>query len=362
MCRDLPNEDTEASIEGTKAHEMAAHMLNGEAWLAVDSIEEGAVMFSHVKAYTDDIQRRADGKILLVEQKVLVAPWTGEKDGFGTADAIIFDETTGHLEVRDLKYGMVVLVHAEENEQLMLYALGAKHLVETFGYEVKSVTVAIHQPRRDHYDEWSVSIEKLLEFGAYARSRGTIALSAMPGEELHPDPHGCEWCPAKTFCKAYEEAVHKIVFDEFTEINGVPTAVARPVEGEVTPGELDMVEAWVSAKRKWIFEQLNAGVPLQSWKLVEGRAGNRKFSDEEAVEALLRKMRFKVSEFTEKSMLPLTKIEKLVGKERWQQLVKYVKQNPGQAQMTPMSDKRPVFQTASIDDFDDLTRISAPLE
>jgi hypothetical protein len=162
-------------------------------------------------------------------------------------------------------------------------------------------------------------------------------------------------CPAKTFCKAYEAAVNKIIFDEYTEVDGVPRAVARPVEGEITPGELDMVEAWVSAKRKWIYEQLNAGVPLKSWKLVQGRAGNRKFSDEAAVEALLRKMRFKVAEFTEKSMLPLTKIEKLVGKERWQQLAPYVTQSPGQPQMAPMSDKRPAYQTASIDDFDDLT-------
>jgi hypothetical protein len=53
--------------------------------------------------------------------------------------------------------------------------------------------------------------------------------------------------------------------------------------------------------------------------------------------------------------LPLTKIEKLVGKERWQQLTQYVTQSPGSPQMAPMSDKRPVFQTASIDDFDDLT-------
>jgi hypothetical protein len=347
FCEGYPEQDSEAADNGTAAHEMGAQLLEGGCLPHGYDRE----MYSYVKVYVDDIKRRAEGKVLLVEQRVWIEPWTTEKGGFGTSDAIIFDPATGHLEVRDLKYGMVV-VYAEENEQLMLYALGARHLVETFGYEVKTVTLAIHQPRRDHYDEWTVTLEKLLEFGNYARSRGMIALASMPGEELFATPKGCEYCPAKIDCPAYIKKVHETVFEEFTEVNGMPTAVARPVEAETTPGELDMVEAWVSAKRKWIFEQLLAGVPMKSWKLVEGRAGNRKFTNEEAVEGILKKMRFKARDIKETKLIPLTQIEKLVGKERWKHLVAFVKQNPGQPQMAPASDKRPQYQPCLVEEFD----------
>lgn len=346
FCADYPDDDTEAGVEGTRAHAVAAVALLNESKVICDDKE----MASYVQSYVDDINSRATGKILMVEQQVWIEPWTSEKDGFGTADAILFNPETGHLEVRDLKYGMIV-VYAENNDQLMLYALGAKHILETVGYEVKSVTVAIHQPRRDHYDEWEVPLDKLLEFGAYAHGRGVIALAAFPGEELHPDIKACEYCPGKQDCPAFTKYVHKALYEEFSDEGG-RLAVARPIEGETTPAELDMVEAWLKAKRSWIFEQLQAGVKMTSWKLVEGRAGNRKFTDETVVEALLKQMRFKAGDIKETTLKPLTALEKLVGKERWKQFLPFITQNPGQPQMAPMTDKRPELNSKIADEFD----------
>lgn len=343
FCADYPDDDSEAGIEGTHAHNLAAELLTGGDW------EASKEMRSYVQSYVDDIFSRAHGKIMFVEQRVWIEPWTSEKGGFGTSDAILFDPETGHLEVRDLKYGMIV-VYAEENEQLMLYALGAKHILETCGYEVKKVTVAIHQPRRDHYDEWEVSLEKLDEFGAYAHGRGVIALAAFPGEELHPDIRACEHCPGKQDCPAFTKFIHKTLYEEFTEVDGKLTT--KMIEGEVTPGELDMVEAWVKMKRAWIFEQLQAGAPSKYWKLVEGRQGNRKFTNEEAVEALLRGMKFKASEIKETTLLPLTALEKLVGKERWKQFLPFITQAPGQPQLAPATDKRPALHSKIADEFD----------
>jgi hypothetical protein len=348
FCADYPEEqDQEAADNGTLAHEMGSALLQGGCLPQGHDKE----MYSYVKVYVEDIFRRATGKILMVEQRVYIEPFTSEKDGFGTSDAILFDPETGILEVRDLKYGMIV-VYAEENEQLMLYALGAKHLLETVGYEVKRVILAIHQPRRDHYDEWEVSVDRLLEFGSYAYGRGTIALSAFAGEELHPSIKACEYCPGRQDCPAFTKYVHKVTYEEFSDAGDGKLAVSRPIEGEVTPAELDMVEAWVKAKRAWIFEQLQAGTKFVSWKMVEGRGGNRKFTDETVVEALLKQMRFKASEIKETTLKPLTELEKMVGKERWKQFLPFITQKPGQPQMAPMSDKRPELNSKIADEFD----------
>ena len=44
-------------------------------------------------------------------------------DGFGTGDCLIVADKLLHI--IDFKYGQGVLVDAEENPQMMLYALGA---------------------------------------------------------------------------------------------------------------------------------------------------------------------------------------------------------------------------------------------
>lgn len=55
---------------------------------------------------------------------------------------------------------MDVLVEAERNLQLMLYAFGALH---TFGdfYDIETVAVTIYQPRRANVDTWEISVAEL---------------------------------------------------------------------------------------------------------------------------------------------------------------------------------------------------------
>lgn len=344
FCAGYPDESSEAADRGTYAHLLAAAFLKKDRWLYATK-----EMVSYVRTYTDDILRRAEGKLLMVEQKVPVSQWTSEPGGFGTSDAILYDFATCTLEVRDLKYGMEI-VEADDNEQTMLYALGAKHLLESLGLEVKKVIMAIHQPRRDHMSECEITLDALNLFGAYSASQGHVALNCFPGEALHPHPKACVYCPAKVDCPPYNAKVQKILFEEYKQEQG-KMLVSRPIEEETTPGELDMAEAWIKAKRKWIFDQLCAGAEFKSWKLVMGRGGNRKFTDVTAVENELRRMKLKVSEIKETTLLPITKLEKIVGKARWSRLTPYITQAPGQPQLAPMSDKREKYQTALDSEF-----------
>ena len=89
------------------------------------------------------------------QQRVDYSDAIGVPNSFGTADCIILAGDT--IKIIDLKYGMGVKVDAEENEQLMLYALGA---LETFGIlgDFTKAKLVIVQPRLNHISEWEVAI------------------------------------------------------------------------------------------------------------------------------------------------------------------------------------------------------------
>jgi hypothetical protein len=74
---------------------------------------------------------------VLIEQRVDFSRWV--KDGFGTTDCIIIAD--GTLHVVDYKHGQGVLVEAEDNPQMKLYALGALELFDGI-YDIRSVSMA----------------------------------------------------------------------------------------------------------------------------------------------------------------------------------------------------------------------------
>ncbi|WP_258316863.1 DUF2800 domain-containing protein, partial [Escherichia coli] len=65
--------------------------------------------------------------------------------GFGTGACLVVAD--GTLHVIDLKYGLGVLVEAEWNPQMMLYALGALALFDAL-YDIEQVALTVFQPRR----------------------------------------------------------------------------------------------------------------------------------------------------------------------------------------------------------------------
>ena len=78
---------------------------------------------------------------------------------FGTADFVIVADDV--MTIIDFKYGLGVLVEAENNSQMRMYALGALNLFESL-YEIKKVRMIIFQPRRDNISIAEISTEELL--------------------------------------------------------------------------------------------------------------------------------------------------------------------------------------------------------
>lgn len=259
--------------EGTAAHLLASECLEGEHdaaffigrsiivnggstyWFGEgneQSIAAGANSFSvdrdmatEVQKYLDEIRGAASsaGAVLMVEQRlpffttdpVLVK---GKPlDCFGTSDVVIIEPEARRLHVRDLKYGRGVQVFAEENEQLMLYALGA---LDEFGllYDIDEAVLAIHQPRLNHTDEWVCSVDDLRAFEqrALAAARTAVAI-VEPGPRskvfLTPGESQCRFCKAKGVCPALRDEVIATVSGDFDDLTAEAPPAVELKKGEV---------------------------------------------------------------------------------------------------------------------------------
>lgn len=364
LCRDLGVQDKGSAYadEGTAAHAIGAGRLTNDPMCPAPRDKETS---DYVDVYVDAVRNAAAGKILLVEQRVGLERWTGEKGGKGTSDAIIVDTDASMVEVWDLKFGMGHLVEARDNKQLMLYALGALDMVEMVYGQMKRVKLVICQPRRDHLSSHTICRDDLLTFGKEARDCGTAALALLLpenkdliAESLHPSESTCLWCPAKAVCPALSKLVQDTVFEEFSVVeNNEVRAVAKTIEGQDVPsdGVLNLITDWAKAKREWIDAGLRAGRAMPGWKLVLGKKGNRKFTDIPAIEKLLKSLKLKKEQTHETSLLPLTKLEKMIPKPKWEVFKNFIAQSNPLPIAVSASDERPEYSlTSGADGFDNV--------
>ena len=121
-------------------------------------------------------------------------------EGFGTGDVVIIADHT--LDFTDLKYGKGVPVSAQENKQMMLYALGALH---EFGYmyDIRKVRMTIYQPRLDSISTYELTVEELMDW-AHNELKPKAQL-AFAGEGEYAPGDACRFCRAKVVCRAHAD-------------------------------------------------------------------------------------------------------------------------------------------------------------
>lgn len=370
--------------EGTAAHELAAWCLvegtDANAYLGRliqvegDTFEVNADMAEAVQRYVDTVRqvRDATGGELLVEQSLPIDHITGEEDACGTADAVIL--AGSEIIVIDLKFGRGVQVDAQENEQMQMYALGAVEQYDMLG-DFASVRMMIVQPRIGHVSEWACSIEALKAFGKQAKAAAIRTNENVI--QLNPGEKQCRWCTNKATCSALRDEVVGAVFggpspataDEFANLEAVSIDLgmdyAQEAEGAAEYlaamlGKLDIIEDWCKAVRARGEELLRKGVAVPGYKLVQGKKGNRKWSDAAAAEAAMKAMRLKHDDMFEYSLISPTTAEKLaktevIGKRQWPKLQALITQSEGGLTVVPASDKRPAVEVKPVaDEFTDI--------
>ena len=202
--------------------------------------------------------------------------------GFGTADCINVDGDT--LTVIDLKTGRGIKVYAQDNEQLMLYAIGA---LDTLYIDqkcpIKKVKLVVHQNIIDHVDEWVLSVHELDDFGFQANIK---ALEALDPEiaAFQPSTDTCR------FCKAYQDFVFDDVVQHFVAVSAQPVIDADKLSNDDIAAllpKLDELDSWSKAVRSVAKDKLNIGEEIKGFKLVQGRASRRWIDESDAIETII---------------------------------------------------------------------------
>jgi hypothetical protein len=101
---------------------------------------------------------------------------------------------------------------------------------------------------------------------------------------------------------------------------------------------------------KAMYTHLMAGKPMDGLKLVEGRPGNRAWSDTASVEEYM-KGTPKAELMYKQSLLSPTEAEKVLkGTGYWGVIEKFVTRKPGQPSIAAADDKRPAWTPVSDED------------
>lgn len=210
MARQYPeDEDSEASTEGTEAHEVAAAILRHELGLPMKDqnddhhlASEDPDMIEGAELYVADIMAVIHGKPLThfgIEEHQALSRIHPANDG--TPDCWFFHGNT--LTIWDYKYGRGV-VEAFENWQGINYAA---LIAPRFAFELEYVDIRIVQPRASHADglvrSWKSHINEITPLFDTLATNAEIALSERA--TVNAGSH-CRYCSARHGCPALHEA------------------------------------------------------------------------------------------------------------------------------------------------------------
>ena len=199
---------TEYAAEGTVAHWLSEQVrltgLPAATWKG-RIVRSGEYEFKIGKSFIDSVTTFCEDVEKLPGAPMIESRVHYEElvpGGFGTLDDARMKD--GLCVITDLKHGKGVVVPAEDNPQLKLYALGL-FFNWKWVYSFEKFVLRICQPRRRHFVDWETSIGRLLEWGydhvrpAYRRALVSTERKAGPW---------CKFCLYKNDCSV--RAAYKV--------------------------------------------------------------------------------------------------------------------------------------------------------
>ncbi len=350
--REFADRSSEAAAEGSAAHALCEHKLRKALKMRstrpvskYDSDEMEMYTNSYVEFVLEQIEvakQHCADPFVLIEQRLDFSCHV--PDGFGTGDCLIVADKLLHI--IDFKYGLGVLVDAEENPQMMLYALGALRLFDAL-YDIDTISMSIFQPRRENVSTWTIAVAELEEW-AEQTLRPKAELAFKGEGEFNPGPW-CTFCKAAVKCRARAEEKLALARYEFAK---PPLLTDEEIEDILS--RLDDLTKWANEIAAYAQDAaINHGKQWTGFKLVEGRS-IRKYTDETAVVIAATAAGYR--DIFKKSLIPITEMEKLMGKKTFAEVLGGLVIKPqGKPTLVPASDKRPAIHTGANHDFTEIT-------
>ena len=341
---EFENTTSEAAREGTAAHALCEHKLKKflkkrskrpVSDYNSDEMEECTDAYAEfVMEQYEEAKKYCKDPVILIEQKLDFSCYVPE--GFGTGDCIIISDDKLHI--IDFKYGQGILVEAEHNPQMMLYALGALEIYDAL-YDIKEISMTIFQPRRENISTWTIPIEDLK---AWAEEElKPKAQLAYDGDGEYLPGEWCTFCKAAVKCRARAEEKMKLARMEFK----MPPLLTDAEIEEVLTVLPDLTK-WANEITAYATEAaIHHGKEWNGFKVVEGRS-NRKYRDEQLVAEAAKEHGY--TDIYRQSLIPMTEMQKLMGKSAFEEILgDLIYKPPGKPTLVPNTDKRPTMNVTN---------------
>jgi hypothetical protein len=271
--------------EGTRAHAEASAAIANACRPNDDALG----------TYYDEVMRRSTRATRSLEEKLSIAcvyDGAGMDGAFGdalsgTADCVV-REPFGRLTVIDYKHGVGTPVHAEGNPQLAAYLVAAWEdgdyseacgvIVQPRCPDVPPVQEVVYTP--EDMKKW----REVLRTAAMVASRPLAANARTPGD-------WCKFCRAAGDCQALHDRNLALATADFR-----PACRAMPPDPDKLSAEqaarvlenAELLRGWLVAVEQWWTTKAIQGEVVPRHKLVQGRGGNRKWTDEAQVAEIIR--------------------------------------------------------------------------
>ena len=376
----FPNESSIYAQMGTAVHEFCEYLVRKDLHQRVkmpqsefyteEAMRNAEIYREFVAEAVAKLEQEGLVPLVLVEEKLNFSNIVPQ--GYGTGDCLILAK--GKIHVIDYKNGHH-MVNADHNSQLMLYGLGALNMYD-YLFDVEEVTLSIVQPNVENISSFTCSKQELLEWGEKVKP---IAKLAYEGKGEQKAGEWCFFCRAKPVCKACKEEALALCKEEFLDLDAgafsegdetvdteesdmtapyTPdqTAPAFKQPGLVSLDELvevlptlNRISSWIEAVFAFISsEAINHGVPIDGYKVVEGRS-RRVFTDTKSV--VDKAVENGYTDLYKQELISLTEFEKMMGKKKFAELLgEYVVKPPGKLALVPESDPRPAVDLSNTAD------------
>lgn len=348
--------DSKYAAEGTLAHELAELLLTSflkrqePPAKQIAAIENNPFYASDMPDYVAQYVEYCQGAYrellklypqdteMRIESKLDLSRYVPES--FGTADCIVVGGDT--MEVIDLKYGKGVVVYADDNPQLKLYALGAYDLLGML-YDIKTVRLIIVQPRLDSISSWELSLDDLLDWAENElREKAHLAYTGQGEPTIGA---WCKFCSVKSRCTALYQESLDIAYDVFDNDITDPRIMTDEQVSDIL-SRSDLITDFLDAVKEYALNQALEGKSWSNFKLVEGRSV-RKFDAEDSVIAAVLEKSFPDvprEEFFTSKIKGITDLEKLLGKKKFSEMLgDYIVKPVGKPTLVSAADKRPAI-------------------
>lgn len=353
LCETVPaGAPTPYALEGTQAHELAAE------WLVkgVEPTFPNAEMRDAVKIYVDFCNRYyqpahvKQGAICGVEYAF---DHSDRVPGmYGSVDYWCYWPWLRRLMVADFKYGSGVFVEVEDNTQALYYAAGIISTRPTL--DVETVELAIVQPRcMKGTDVEGIRKTEVSRFDIdvfYQRIRQAIDATKQPNAPMRSGDH-CRFCPATAICPEVLAKRDAALAGDFAVIPSDATQVYDVRKLAAALEQRDALKAYLSKLDEFAYQELNRGVDIPGWKLVEKR-GRREYKNPELTFNTL-----KAAGIPDKDMLTTPELKSPAQLEasldkRYKPLIaEHTEMRSSGLTIAPMSDKRPAVTKRPEDEF-----------